>query len=183
MNLRPETSVGVQAMRVAPLCLSVLLLSSGCVVHETRPLPPPMSDAEAVQRGESWCTSHGYGCRPRRVGRRADVVEVVFDAEGHGAQGPLRLEFGTWDRRLLRVEVPAVPPPGPRPAEESEVLQAGAAWCRSRGYVCVLLDSHVEGQSHWVLRYRVQGARRGEVGLTYDAFSRALLGVRENVHG
>jgi len=34
-----------------------------------------------------------------------------------------------------------------------------------------------------VLRYRVEGGGRGEVALTYDAFSRALLGVRENVHG
>ncbi|HET6980782.1 MAG TPA: hypothetical protein VFI53_01505, partial [Myxococcaceae bacterium] len=78
-------------MRAFPIPLLALLLSSGCVVHETRPLPPPISDAEAVQRGETWCSSHGYGCRPHRVGRRGDVVEVVFEAEGHGAQGPLRL--------------------------------------------------------------------------------------------
>ena len=142
-----------------------------------------MSDAEAVQRGETWCSNHGYGCRPRRVGRRDDLVEVVFDAQGHGAQGPLRLEFGSWDRRLVRVEVPAAPPAGPRPAEQGEVVQAGDAWCRSRGWVCVLQDAHVEGQARWVLRYRVEGGVRGEVGLTYDAFSRALLGVRENVHG
>ncbi len=136
-------------MRVVPLCFSVLLFSSGCVVHETRPLPPPMSEAEAVQRGESWCSSHGYECRTRRVARRADVVEVVFDAEGHGAQGPLRLEFGSWDRRLLRVEVPAALPHGPRPAAESEVV----------------------------------GGLRGEVGLPYEAFSRVLPGLRENVQG
>jgi len=142
-----------------------------------------MSDAEAVQRGESWCASHGYGCRARRVGRRGDLVEVVFDARGHGAEGPLRLEYGGWDRRLLRVEVPVVPPEGPRPAEEKEVVRAGDAWCRSRGYVCVLEDAHVEGQSRWVLRYRVEGGGRGEVGLTFDAFSRALLGVREKVRG
>jgi hypothetical protein len=117
------------------------------------------------------------------VGRRDDVVEVVFDAQGHGAQGPLRLEFGSWDRRLVRVEVPATAPAGPRPADQNEVVQAGDAWCRSRGYVCVLQDAHVEGQARWVLHYRVEGERRGEVGLTYDAFSRALLGVRENVHG
>jgi hypothetical protein len=141
-----------------------------------------MSDAEVVQRGESWCASHGYGCALRRVVRQGDVVDVVFDARGHGAQGPLRLEYGSWDRRLLRVEVPAVPPPGPRSAEKAEVVQAGDAWCQSRGYVCVLEDAHVEGQSRWVLRYRVEGPPRGEVGLTYDAFSRALLGVRENVH-
>ncbi len=60
---------------------------------------------------------------------------------------------------------------------------AGEAWCQSRGYVYVLLDAHVEGHSRWVLRYRVEGGRRGEVGLTYDAFSRVLLGVRENLHG
>lgn len=112
-------------------------LLSGCVVHEARPLPPPMSDAEAVQRGETWCSSHGWGCRPRRVGRHGDVVEVVFDAQGHGVEGPLRLEFGSWDRRLVRVEVPAVGAAGPR----------------------------------------------GEVGLTHDAFSRTLLGVRESVQG
>jgi hypothetical protein len=108
MNRRPGPFVGVHAMRVVPLCVAVLLLSSGCVVRETRPLPPPMSDAEAVQRGESWCTSHGYSCRVRRVGRHADVVEVVFDAQGHGAEGPLRLEFGSSDWRLVRVEVPPV---------------------------------------------------------------------------
>ena len=52
-----------------------------------------------------------------------------------------------------------------------------------RGWVCVLQDAHVEGQARWVLRYRVEGSLRSEVGLTYDAFSRALLGVRQNVHG
>jgi hypothetical protein len=36
------------------------------------------------------------------------VVEVVFDAEGHGAEGPLRLEFGSWDHSLVRVEVPTL---------------------------------------------------------------------------
>jgi hypothetical protein len=111
------------------------------------------------------------------------VVEVVFDADGHGAGGPLRLEFGSWDHRLVRVEVPTLSPSGPRPAEQGEVVREGDAWCRSRGYVCVLQEAHVEGQARWVLRYRVEGARRGEVGLTYDAFSRALLGVRENVQG
>ena len=168
-----------------PLRLSVLaiLLSSGCAVHEIRPLPPPMSDAEAVQRGETWCANHGYQCRARRVGRHGDLVEVMFDAQGRGAQGPLRVEFGSWDHRLVRVEVPEPPPAGPRPAEQSEVVQAGDAWCRARGYVCVLQAAHVEGQARWVLRYRVEGGLRGEVGLTYDAFSRALLGVRENVHG
>ncbi len=183
MNPGARPFVGVHAMRILPLFVSAALLS-GCVVHETRPLPPPMSDAEAVQRGESWCAAHGYGCRVHRVGRHGDVTDVVFDAQGHGAEGPLRLEFGSWDRRLVRVEVPAVPPSGPRPAEEAEVVQAGDAWCRSRRYVCVLQDAHVEGQSRWVLRYRVvDGPMRGEVGLTYDALSRALLGVRENVHG
>ena len=171
------------AMRILQLPTVAFLLLSGCVVHETRPAPPPISDSEAVQRGETWCSSHGWGCRPRRVGRHGDVVEVVFDAEGHVTQGPLRLEFGSWDHRLVRVEVPALPPAGPRPAEQSEVVQAGDAWCRARGYVCVLQDAHVEGQARWVLRYRVEGWARGEVGLTYDAFSRALLGVRENVHG
>lgn len=170
-------------MRVLSFCLSLAFLASGCVVHETRSLPPPMSDAEALERGHAWCESHGYGCQARRVARRGDLLEVVFDAQGHGAQGPLHLEFGSWDRRLVRVEVPAIPPSGPRPAEQGEVVRAGEAWCRSRGYLCVLEDAHVEGQSRWVLRYRVEGARRGQVGLTYDAFSRALLGVQENVGG
>ena len=170
-------------MRALPSGVLAILLSSGCVVHETRPDAPPLSDSEAVQRGEAWCTSHGYRCLARRVGRHGDVVEVVLDAQGHGAQGPLRLEFGSWDHRLVRVEVPSGPPPGPRPAGQSEVVPAGEAWCRSRGYVCVLQDAHVEGQARWVPRYRVEGGLRGEVGLTYDAFSRALLAVRENVHG
>ncbi len=183
MNPGADPSVGVHAMRALPLWVLAILLSSGCVVHETRPLPPPMSDAEAVQRGESWCSSHGYGCQARRVAHHADLVEVVFDASGHGAEGPLRLEFGSWDHRLVRVEVPAVPPAGPHPADQAEVVQAGDAWCRSRGYVCVLQNAHVEAQSRWVLHYRVEGGLRGEVGLTYDAFSRVLLGVRENVHG
>ena len=39
------------------------------------------------------------------------------------------------------------------------------------------------GQGPAPVRYRVEGSALGEVGLTNDAFSRALLGVRENVHG
>ena len=100
-------------MRFSWLLLLAFFLVSGCAVQETRPSAPPMSDSEALQRGETWCSSHGWGCRPRRVGRRGDVVEVVFDAQGHGAQGPLRLEFGSWDHRLVRVEVPELPNGGP----------------------------------------------------------------------
>jgi len=111
-------------MRLLRFSLLAALLS-GCVVRETRPVSPPLSDAEAVQRGETWCSSHGWGCRPRRVGRHADVIEVVFDARGHGAEGPLRLEFGSWDHRLVRVEVPAMPSGGPRPADERELIGAG----------------------------------------------------------
>lgn len=99
-------------MKLLQIPMVAFFLLSGCVVHETRPLPPAMSDSEAVQRGETWCSSHGWGCRTRRVGRHGDVVEVVFDAEGHGAEGPLRLEFGSWDHRLVRVEVPTVPRAG-----------------------------------------------------------------------
>src|SRR5215472_10020936 len=80
-------------MRSLPLWVCLVLLAPACAVHETRPLPPPMSDAETIQRGESWCASHGYGCTARRVVRRGDLVEVVFDAHGHGSQGPLRLEY------------------------------------------------------------------------------------------
>ena len=82
-------------MRLLRFSLLAAVLLSGCVVRETRPVSPPLSDAEAVQRGETWCSSHGWGCRPRRLGRHGDVVEVVFDARGHGAEGPLRLEFGS----------------------------------------------------------------------------------------
>ena len=114
-------------MRLLRFSLLAAVLLSGCVVRETRPLPPPMSDSEAVQRGETWCSIHGWGCRPRRVGRHADVVEVVFDARGHGAEGPLRLEFGSWDHRLVRVEVPAMPSGGPRFTEEREVIGAADA--------------------------------------------------------
>jgi len=169
----------MRLLQSAPLLL--LLAASGCIVRETRPLPPPMSDAEAVERGEAWCGQHGYECRARSVARRGDLVEAIFDAEGHGARGPLRLDFGVWDRRLVRVEVPAVPPPGPRPMAEAEAVQQGDAWCRSRGYVCILEDAHVEGQARWHLRYRVEAPGHGRVGLTYDAFNRALLGVREDV--
>jgi len=34
-------------------------------------------------------------------------VQVLLEAEGHGARGPLRLEYGLYDHRLVRVEVPA----------------------------------------------------------------------------
>jgi hypothetical protein len=53
-----------------------------------------------------------------RVGQRGDVVEVVSDAEGQGGASPLRLEFGSWDRRLVRVEVPEVSSVASRPAEQ-----------------------------------------------------------------
>jgi hypothetical protein len=32
---------------------------------------------------------------------------VLLEAEGHNARGPLRLEYGLYDHRLVRVEVPA----------------------------------------------------------------------------
>ena len=54
-----------------------------------------------------------------------------------GAEGPLRLEYGGWDRRLLRVEVPVLPPAGSRPPEENEVVREGDAWCRSRALLGV----------------------------------------------
>jgi len=97
------------AMRALPALTSFLLLlaSSGCVVQETRPLPPPMSQREAADRGQHWCAEHGYGCRLRQVAQRGDLVEVLLEAEGHGARGPLRLEYGLYDHRLVRVEVPA----------------------------------------------------------------------------
>jgi len=119
MNRRRLSSVFLPSMKALPRLvfpLLALLLSFGCVVHDTRPLPAPLSDAEAIQESESWCTSHGYQCMARRVGRRGDVVEVVLDSEGHGTHGPLRLEFGSSDRRLVRVEVPTVPSPEPGPA-------------------------------------------------------------------
>jgi hypothetical protein len=112
-------------MRLLRFSLLAACLLSGCAVREARPVPPPMSDAEAVERGETWCSSHGWGCRPRRVSRHADVVEVVFDARGHGAEGPLRLEFGSSDHRLVRVEVPAMPSGGPGRADLREVVGAG----------------------------------------------------------
>jgi hypothetical protein len=142
-----------------------------------------MSESEAVQRGEHWCGEHGYGCRLRHVVQRGDVVEVLLDAEGHGVRGPLRLEYGVFDHRLVRVEVPVASPPGPRPADQREMVETGERWCHSRGYRCVLEDAHVEGQARWVLRYQVDGPARGRVALTYDAFSRSLLGVREDLHG
>src|SRR5262249_51874888 len=80
MNRRRAPFVGGQVMSLLRFWVPLALLAPACAVHETRPLPPPMSDAEAVQRGESWCASHGYGCSPRRVGRHGDLVEVVFDA-------------------------------------------------------------------------------------------------------
>ena len=43
-------------------------------------------------------------------------------------------------------------PPAARSRREREVVQAGDAWCQSRGSVCVLEDAHVEGQARWVLR-------------------------------
>jgi hypothetical protein len=172
-------------MRLLPALSASLLLVvlPSCVVHEARPLPPPMSEAEAVQRGERWCGEHGYACRVRQVVQRGDLVEVLLDADGHGTRGPLRLEYGLYDHRLLRVEVPTLAPSGPRPADQREVVQAGDRWCQSRGYRCVLESAHVEGQARWVLQYRVDGPARGRVALTYDAFNRSLLGVREDVHG
>jgi hypothetical protein len=119
MNRRPGSSVFLRSMRVLPILVLAWLLSSGCVAQQTRPLPPVMSDAEAVQRSESWCASHGYRCMAPRVGRRGDVVEVVSDAEGQGRRGPLRLEFGSWDRTLVRVEVPEVLSLGSRSGEQS----------------------------------------------------------------
>ncbi len=118
MNRRGVPSV-LRSMRTLPFLALAWLLSLGCVGQQTRPLPPPMSDGDAVQLSDSWCTSHGYRCTAPRVGRRGDVVEVVSDAEGQGRRGPLRLEFGSSDRTLVRVEVPEGSSAASRPAEES----------------------------------------------------------------
>src|SRR5262249_61657435 len=123
------------------------------------------------------------GCQVRAVAQRGARVAARLAAEGHGARGPLRLEYGLFDPRLVRVEVPVPPPPGPRPADQREMVETGQRWCQSRGYHCVLENAHVEGQARWVLQYRVDGRARGWVALTYDAFSRSRLGGREGVHG
>jgi hypothetical protein len=119
MNPRGVPSVFLGSMRTLPFLALAWLLSLGCVGQQTRPLPPPMSDADAVQLSDSWCTSHGYRCTAPRVGRRGDVVEVVSDAEGQGRRGPLRLEFGSWDRTLVRVEIPDGSSVASRRAEQS----------------------------------------------------------------
>jgi|GEM_PF-3148207 hypothetical protein len=118
MNPCAVSSVFLRSMRTLTFLVLAWLLSLGCVGQQRRPLPPPMSEDDAVQLSESWCTSHGYRCMAPRVGQRGDVVEVVSDAEGQGRRGPLRLEFGSWDRRLVRVEVPEVSSVASRPAEQ-----------------------------------------------------------------
>jgi len=120
MNRRGVPSVSLRSMRTLAFLVLAWLLSLGCVGQQTRLLPPPISDSDAVQLGEAWCTNHGYQCMAPRAGRRGDVVEVVSEAEGQGRRGPLRLEFDSRDRTLVRVEVPEASSVASGPDGQSE---------------------------------------------------------------
>jgi hypothetical protein len=74
------------------------------------------------------------------------------------------------------------PPAPPRPMNYNEAVNMGFQFCRSRGYECQLKDAHMKGYEVWKVKFTAfaPGAR-GHVHLDYDAYSRALLKVKENV--
>jgi hypothetical protein len=101
-----------------PLLLGSLLLSSGCIVAETRPSRPPrppprpppsrpvaMGYDEAVRRGFDQCRSRGYRCELQEAHRTGnDVWKVKLWAYAPGAKGHLHLDYDAYSRNLLRVD-------------------------------------------------------------------------------
>ncbi|NNB84311.1 hypothetical protein HJC10_09865 [Corallococcus exiguus] len=98
-----------------PLLLGSLLLSSGCIVAETRPSrphprpPPPsrpvaMNYDEAVRRGFDQCRSRGYRCDLQEAKLTGNNVwKVKFRVDGRGEKGHLHLDYDAYSRNLIKV--------------------------------------------------------------------------------
>lgn len=97
-----------------PLLLGSLLLSSGCIVAETRhprppPRPPPsrpvaMSYDEAVRRGFDQCRSRGYRCELKEAHLTGNGVwKVKMRVDGRGEKGHLHLDYDAYSRDLIAV--------------------------------------------------------------------------------
>ncbi|NOK07741.1 hypothetical protein HNS30_01585 [Corallococcus exercitus] len=100
------------------LLLGSLLLSSGCIVAETRPShphrppprpPPPsrpvaMGYDEAVRRGFDQCRARGYRCELQEAHLTGnDVWKVKFRVDGRGEKGHLHLDYDAYSRNLIKV--------------------------------------------------------------------------------
>nr|WP_240672556.1 hypothetical protein [Corallococcus coralloides] len=97
------------------LLLGSLLLSSGCIVAETRPHRPPprppppsrpvaMSYDEAVRRGFDQCRSRGYRCDLQEAHLTGhNVWKVKFRVNGRGEKGHLHLDYDAYSRNLIKV--------------------------------------------------------------------------------
>ncbi|WP_253910485.1 hypothetical protein, partial [Pyxidicoccus fallax] len=76
------------------------------------------------------------------------------------------------------------PPPPPRPSAMSydEAVDRGFRECRARRYECKLKEAHRTGNDVWKVKFHAfaPGAR-GKLHLDFDAYSRNLLRVDENV--
>lgn len=97
-----------------PLLLGTLLLSSGCIVANSRhprpsPRPPPsrpvaMNYDEAVRRGFDQCRSRGYQCELQEAHLTGNNVwKVKLRAFAPGAKGHLHLDYDAYSRNLLKV--------------------------------------------------------------------------------
>ncbi len=65
---------------------------------------------------------------------------------------------------------------------ESEAIAAGHGFCRDRHYACRLKEAHLTGKDRWKVKFDAsRGDASGKGHLEFDAYSRALVKVDENV--
>jgi hypothetical protein len=78
---------------------------------------------------------------------------------------------------------PVIPPPGGgRMMGYNEAVDRGQAECRARGYHCVLKNADLTGRNVWKVKFEAfAGDARGHLHLDFDAYSGAVLRVKEKV--
>ncbi|WP_224361322.1 hypothetical protein [Hyalangium versicolor] len=76
------------------------------------------------------------------------------------------------------------PPPPSRQMSYDEAVGLGYRFCRSRGYSCDLQEAHKTGNDVWKVKFRASApGARGQLHLDYNAYSRELLRVDDDVKG
>lgn len=64
----------------------------------------------------------------------------------------------------------------------SEAISAGYSVCQQRGYRCDLKKAKLTGKDRWKVKFDARrGDARGKLHLEFDAYSRRLRGIDDNV--